>query len=264
MLKFRYNYVISKEGTMAKTFIERELDRVCSELNGKDVVQVLNEIAERSKKSLVLSAEDQSVLGAVLGAMLHKDYCDSRRLPSPNQDGLINNPRPKVLNDPLDANFIERVHAGDIPLGKTLYLDDRGRVVMDIANTDFINLSPHWQKDNFMAGCAASRTVVCALQNKELLDNPQFREFAMTMIGNAIHEAWLARENIYYDEDGNQVYTNKELNTAFVQLPADEKDKDLKHYVMARSLIEDLYKLMREKRAKMESEALTGHQPGEE
>ena len=35
-----------------------------------------------------------------------------------------------------------------------------GVLCMDIANTPFEMLSPYWQKDNFMAGCAATRSVI--------------------------------------------------------------------------------------------------------
>ena len=231
---------------MAKTFIERQLEMVTNELAGKDVYTVLNEIAERSKQNLILSEKDQSILGAVLGAILHQSYCDSRKLSEPNEDGLSNNPRLKKLEKDIDQDFIQDVKEGRIPTSPVLFIKD-GNVYMDIANTDFVNLSPYWKKDNFMAGCAATRTVITALQYKELMENPQFRECAEVLIANAIHESWIARENVYYDEYNGEVYTNQPLNTAFIQLPKDEQLKDSEHFIMAKQLVENVYALMHEK-----------------
>ncbi len=248
---------------MAKSFIERQLEMVTNELKGKDIYQVMNEIAERSKEQLVLSERDQSILGAVLGSILHAAYCESRKLPEPNENGLPNNPRLKKLDQPIDAEFVQGVLEGKIPTSSTLFIQD-GKVQMDIANTDFVNLSPYWKKDNFMAGCAATRTVITALQYKELLENPQFRECAEVLISNAIHESWIARENVYYDEYNGEVFTNQSLNTAFIQLPKDEKDKDTQHFKMAKNLIEDIYVKMKEKKQASEKpENGTNSQPGQ-
>lgn len=241
-----------------EVYVNRVLKDVSEALSGKDVYQVINEIAKRTKKNLVMSKEDQLILGGVLGAMLHSAYCKSRELPEDKRvDGLKNNPRPKVLNNAIDENFIADVKEGRIPQSKTLYLDEKGRVVMDIANTDFVNLSPYWKKDNFMAGCAAARSVLTSWEGL-MHENPIVREFVEVAVANAIHEAWIARGNVYYSEYQGQVYTNQELDTAYINLPQDEKEKDLEHYKMAKELILELEKEMEKHRA-----GKNGSQPGE-
>ena len=243
-----------------EVYINRVLKEVSEALSGKDVYQVIDEIAKRSKNSLVLSKEDQLILGGVLGAMLHSAYCKSRELPEDKRvDGLPNNPRPKVLSNAIDEQFIEAVKEGKIPMSKTLYFDEKGRVVMDIANTDFVNLSPYWKKDNFLAGCAAARSVLTSWEGL-MHENSIVREFVEVAVANAIHEAWIARGNVYYSEYQGQVYTNQELDTAYVNLPQEEKDKDLEHYKMAKQLITELAKEMEKHKASTKN----GGQPGEE
>ena len=55
-------------------------------------------------------------------------------------------------------------------------------------------------------------------------------------VANAIHESWIARGNI---KDWN-----KNLATAYVNLPENEKEKDLKHYRMATSMVDALARTM--------------------
>lgn len=243
-----------------EVYVNRVLKDVSAALSGKDVYQVINEIAKRTKRNLVMSKEDQLILGGVLGAMLHSAYCKSRELPASERvNGLPNNPRPKVLNSAIDETFIEDAKNGKIPLSNTLYFDEKGRLVMDIANTDFVNLSPYWKKDNFLAGCAAARSVLTSWEGL-MHENPVVREFVEVAVANAIHEAWIARGNVYYSEYQGQVYTNQELDTAYINLPQEEKDKDLEHYKMAKELIAELEKELE----KHKKSAKGGSQPGEE
>ena len=84
----------------------------------------MHAIIERAKKEKVISLEDQHLIGAMMGYMLHDAYCESRKLPEPNEKGLKNNPREKKLNDPLDAEFVQDVLDGKIPQSETLYVRD--------------------------------------------------------------------------------------------------------------------------------------------
>lgn len=218
------------------------LEEVSKNLKGKNAYEVIQAVAQRSN-GLVVDQKDQYLLGGILGSMLHSAYCDSRKLPEKNADGLENNPRLKEIKEPIDENFIKMVKDGVIPTSKTLFFDENGKLFMDIANTNFINLSPYWKKDNFMAGCAAARSI---LTNWEGLthESANVRKYVEIGVANAIHEAWIARGNVYYSEYNGTVYTNKELDTAYVNLSQDEKDKDLEHFVMAKNLIAEIVKEM--------------------
>ncbi|MCR5553270.1 MAG: hypothetical protein K6F08_00785 [bacterium] len=143
------------------------------------------------------------------------------------------------MTESIDEGFVEDVKSGKILQSPALYIDKYGDVIMDIANTSFLNLSPHWKKENFLAGCAATRSVLTNFEGLTHEDS-NVRIFVTVAVANAIHEAWIARGNVYYRVDGGNVYTNKELDTAYVNLPVEEQDKDLKHYQMALELIEEL------------------------
>ncbi len=207
----------------------------------QDYVAVsMGAIIERAKKERVISYEDQCLIGGMLGYMLHDAYCESRKLDKPNENGLPNNPREKKLTDPMDAEFVQAVLDGKIPQSETLYIKD-GVVCMDIANTNFVNLSPYWQKDNFMAGKTAARSVITCWDGLTH-ENPEVQKYVTIAVANGIHEAWISRDNIYYDEYQGQIYTNQQLDTAYIYLPDDEKDKDLEHMIMAKSVIGKLCK----------------------
>ena len=72
----------------------------------------MNAIIERAKKEKTISLEDQHLIGAMMGYMLHDAYCQSRKLDQPNEQGLANNPREKKLTDPMDAEFVQEVLDG--------------------------------------------------------------------------------------------------------------------------------------------------------
>ena len=245
-------------------YMKKVLGEVGLVLKQYDPVTIVDTIAKNHKNLQTLSVVEQNLLGAVLGSMLHEAYCNSRRLEKPNADGLANNPREKVLTEELDQDFVAEVLSGNVPQSKTLYIKD-GKVCMDIANTSFADLSPHWKKDNFMAGCAATRSVLTCWDGLTH-NNEAVREFVTVAVANSIHEAWIARGNVYYDKQGSQVYTNEGLATAYINLPQDEKDKDLVHYKMALDMISTLLEKMHEKNA-AESRNENGvkpAQPGDE
>ena len=210
-------------------------------LNGL-IVGILKN-AKEFEYGIVIDREDQLALGAFMGARLHQIYCDGRKLDKPNENGLNNNPRLKKLTDPMDAEFVEKVKSGEIEQSPTLFIDENGIVVMDIANTLFENLSPYWQNDNFKAGCAAARSVLTCYKLLRSKDE-NVKKAVEYSVANAIHESWIARGNIYYDVAGGNVYTNEDLETAFINLSSDEKKKDVDHIYMAQALIDEIYKEM--------------------
>lgn len=204
-----------------------------SQFNGNQA-EIIADIASRAKGSLVLPQEDQFLLGGLLGSMLHQQYCDGRRRETPTENGLPNEPRIKVLTNPMDAEFANKVLSGEIPQSATVYTV--GTVVhMDIANTPFEQLSPYWQKDNFGAGMCAARSI---LSNWEGLthSDPTVRKFVTVSVANGIHESWIGR--------GNVGEWNANLDTAYINLPVDEQAKDLTHFTMAEGLIGALVQQM--------------------
>ena len=218
--------------------------------NAGETPEILKIIAKQIETKEDLKKEDYLVLGGILGSMLHKAYCDGRKLEKPNENGLVNNPRIKTLGSQIDKEFVADVLSGKISQSPTLFVDEKGMVNMDIANTDFVHLSPYWQKDNFLAGCAAARSIATSWEGL-MHENEVVRNFVTVAVANAIHESWLARGNIYYDvveKDGKTtVYTNDNLSTAYVNLPLDEQEKDLEHVRMAQKLLEELFGLVKGK-----------------
>ncbi len=214
--------------------ITKLLSDVSARIDNCDVRNVLTEIATRSKDLKNINLNDQSTMAGILGSYLHQAYCDGRKLEKPLENGLVNNPRVKQLSDDLDQKFINDVLTGKIPTSDTLWIDN-GNVFMDIANTPFTKLSPFWQYDNFMAGSCATRSVITNWDGITH-ENPQVREYVTVAVANAIHESWIAR--------GNVGDWNKDLETAYINLPMEEKDKDLVHYQMAVQMISMLYKIM--------------------
>ncbi len=247
---------------MAKEdYMKKVLGEISTIFKTNNPAEIIDEIAKRHQDLQTLSVEEQYLLGAILGSLLHEAYCESRKLDQPNEQGLPNNPRIKKLTETIDQDFVASVIASGRTNGTTLFIQD-GVLCMDIANTPFASLSPYWQKDNFMAGCAATRSVINFWQQINS-NNPAIKEFVTVAIANAIHESWIARENVYYDQDGDTVYTNEQLATSYINLPQDEKDKDLVHYKMALDLINMLMEKMKEKNGPTSGGPSTPGQPGD-
>ena len=219
---------------MDKNYVVKTLKNATENIKGKNVTELISKIANESKDMTTISLENQTILGAILGSMLHKAYCDGRKLEAPLENGLTNNPRIKVLDNELDADFIQDVLSGKIPTSKTLWVED-GKVQLDIANTSFANLSPYWQYDNFMAGMCAARSVITNWEGMMHKD-PQVKKYVEIAVANGIHESWIARGNV---GDWNQ-----DLAIAYINLSDYEKDKDLQHYQMATKLISYLQESM--------------------
>lgn len=233
------NYIVKDVNEVTER-IKNEIKKIEDKL-GKKVefseyaALSIEAITKKAKETRVITLEDQHLIGAILGSMLHEAYCNSRKLDKPNEQGLLNNPREKKLTDPLDAEFVQDVLDGKIPQSNTLYVRD-GKVCMDIANTEFVNLSPYWKKDNYMAGKTAARSIITCWDGLNH-ENQEVKKYVTIAVANGIHEAWISRDNIYYDEYEGQIFTNAELDTAYIYLPDDEKDKDLEHMIMAKNVI---------------------------
>ena len=212
----------------------------------------LDYIYERAKSTGKITLEDQHLLGGILGSMLHESYCESRKLDKPNEQGLANNPREKKLTDPMDAEFVQEVLDGKIPQSETLYVKD-GVVCMDIANTEFIKLSPYWKKDNYMAGKTAARSVITCWDGLTH-ENPEVQKFVTVAVANSIHEAWISRGNVYYDEYQGEVFTNEELDNALIFLDEAEQKKDVEHMIMANNTIGKIVSAMHTARRAMKTD----------
>lgn len=238
-----------------------KINQILSLMTGKDTTELLDEISTRivkdGDKVSNITQIEQGILAGILGSMLHSAYCNGRRLSAQQREELsvpleiANNPRMKVLGKELDAEFVQKVLSGEIPQSPTLFVDKKGNVVMDIANRQFVELSPYWQKENFNAGEAAVRLVVA---NWDALkgNNPKIKEWVTYAVSTAIHEAWLARDNVYREETDEAVYTNAELDTAFNQLTEEEQKKDSIQLDMAMSVMDQLMSMVHDKQQKME------------
>lgn len=215
-------------------YVTEQLSAVSARMQGRNVKELLTGIATKSRNLQNIDLDDQLTMAGILGSYLHQSYCDGRKLEQPLPNGLQNEPRVKQLSNELDKKFIDDVMSGKIQTSNTLWVED-GKVNMDIANTPFTQLSPYWQYDNFMAGACATRSVITNWEGITHED-PQVRKFVSVAVANAIHESWIAR--------GNVGDWNKDLATAYVNLPEDEKAKDLVHYQMATSMVDALARTM--------------------
>ena len=220
---------------MDLNFVRNQLRKISERMEGQNVTKLISDIALKTKNLKSVELGNQLLLGGILGSFLHQAYCDGRKLENPLPNGLQNNPRIKELNEPLDEEFIADVLSGEIPTSDTLYIKD-GKVFMDIANTPFTQLSPHWQYDNFMAGTCAARSVITNWEGIKSF-NPWIRKHVEIAVANGIHEAWIAR--------GNVGDWNKDLQVAYINLSNEEQAKDVVHYNMAKTMITTLTKTIR-------------------
>lgn len=94
----------------------------------------------------------------------------------------------------------------------------KGTDQVDIANTNFEDLPADWQKENHEAAIV----VVDILNKYENLDLT--KEETYNAVGDEIHKAWLTR---------NSWAAGGELDVPFVDLPQNEKDKDINQIIIA-------------------------------
>lgn len=194
----------------------------------QEQIKIIKNVAETAaaRDSASLTVEEQLLLGEIMGSELHDDWRESRK----KEDGTFE-PRWKALTENMDKQFCEDILTGRVIKPNTIRVNQEGVLELDIANTPFSQLSPFWRADNFMAGCSAVRSIITNWKglthpNKEITD------FVVVGVANAIHEAWISR--------GNVKDYNKELQTAYIFLDPSEKQKDLKHYKIALTLVSNL------------------------
>lgn len=211
-------------------------------LKVKEPYIIIDEIAKKTQETGVLIDYDRQLLAGILGAKLHKVYCDGRKLDKPNEQGLPNNPRLKTLDSELDKEFvlnfkeqtIKTIQEGNQPDFSTLFFKD-GNVVMDIANTDFANLSPYWQKENYLAGDTAVCLILSNWQGLKHRDKI-VRNFVEIAVASAIHECWKSRGNVSKTKD----WDNSILARPYKELSLEEANKDSVQMHMAKALLEEI------------------------
>lgn len=156
----------------------------------------MSEIATTSEaQQTSLEVIDQAVNG--LASAYHEDWRKTRL----QEDGTFE-PREKETKDEA-------------------WIAAHGSNMVDIANTSYDDLPNDWQEEN---RDAAHFMVDFMLQNdgKIELSDPVQRNQA----GEAVHSAWLSRENNSWAQGGN-------LDKPFDQLTGEEQDKDIRQVEIA-------------------------------
>lgn len=134
------------------------------------------------------------------------------RRPRLREDGTYE-PRWKKIKD---ESFVEEMKKND-SLPEYIRINENGEYEIDIANTCYFNLSKDWQEENRLAGEVVARLVESG------------KDYSEAEVGEIIHSEWLARNS--WAKDG-------ELGVPFAELPADEQEKDLVQYRIAKKMAE--------------------------
>ena len=158
-------------------------------------------------------------LATLIASELHEDWRKTRL----NADGTYE-PRWKKV---LDEEFAKSLDVDNLPANFRVF---EGTLEIDIANSNFEQLSPDKQEENF----EAAKVCVDILFDKE---NYQTKE----EIGEKIHAEWLSR-NEWGRED-------EVLSKPFIELPVEEQNKDIDQYKIALMVFE---KLKQKQKAKEE------------
>ena len=138
---------------------------------------------------------------------LHSDWRKTRLKP----DGTYE-PRWKTIKD---RKFIEKLDNKNLPAN--IRITENGYEI-DIANSEYKDLSPDWQKENYEAG-----KVVAGLVIRNRTENLSYND-----VGNEIHKEWL-RRNTWAKND-------EILSKPFEELPLEEKEKDVDQFRVARKI----------------------------
>lgn len=105
-----------------------------------------------------------------------------------------------------------------------VWIIKHGTNEVDIANTTFENLPSDWQAENYSAA-----TVVVEILDRQEKPLDLTDQETYNAVGDEIHKAWLAR---------NTWAVGGELDHPFVDLPQNEKDKDIDQIVVAQKVLE--------------------------
>ncbi len=117
-----------------------------------------------------------------------------------------------------DGTFEGRVK----PTKDEAWIAGHGTDQVDIANTEYVDLPEDWQAENK----AAAEVIVGILSESHEAPDLSDEEH-ISMVGEKIHTAWLAR---------NEWAKGGDLDVPFKDLPADEQAKDINQLKIALSL----------------------------
>lgn len=177
-----------------------------------------------------LKEEEKCLLGTIVGFVMHKDFCNNRKLKRKNRNGFYCKAKIKELNTEADKDFVLSVLNKEREESKTLFIKD-DKVFMDIANTSFFDLSPYWHNENVMAGYT-SLNILLEKWEKITSKNKKTREKAQVDCLKQIHSAWVERNG----------KNNKKLCVDFDFLSKEEQNKDLMLYEKTKEIINILIK----------------------
>lgn len=142
-----------------------------------------------------------------VASALHENWRKTRL----REDGTFE-PRWKPTKD---SDF-DKKYEGVESLPSHLRRTADGKLEIDIANACFSQLSAAWQEEN-----RAAAEVAVKLVEREKSEG---KKIPWLEIGNVIHDAWLER---------NSSAKDGELGVPFVDLPQNEKDKDIDQFLVA-------------------------------
>ena len=165
------------------------------------------------------------MMSSAIAFNFHKEFCCKRKLKNINKNGLLNRTKVKELNTDKDKNFVLQVLNGKIKTSNTLFIKE-GKVFMDIANTNFVNLSPYWQDENIMASYNALNNVLSSWQELTSEDESVRKKQELSII-KSIHLFWIARN----------CKSNKKLCVDFDLLPKEEQEKDILLFEKTKEII---------------------------
>jgi len=153
------------------------------------------------KESLPLrEAEDKNKMTMETASSFHNDW----RSPRKQEDGSYE-PRDKALiRKDGKEKWVNKKDIGNYEVLKE----------QDIANTDFKDLDPHWQKENL----EAAKVAVDLVSSHE----GEFDERFIEEASSKVHDEWLKRNDWVFNKD----YGNPVLAKPYRGLPEEEKDKD--------------------------------------
>lgn len=121
---------------------------------------------------------------------------------------------------PTKGSDFDKKYEGFENLPSHLRRTADGKLEIDIANACFSQLSAAWQEEN-----RAAAEVAVKLVEREKSEG---KKIPWLEIGNVIHDAWLERNS--WAKDGA-------LGVPFIDLPQNEKDKDINQFLVAYDMV---------------------------
>jgi len=178
-----------------------------------------------SEKKIFVSQDVKKFLGYEVGSRLHDDWKEDNR------------PKDENARQGYEARWKPAKTDGYVPgpgLEEVVREVD-GVLEIDIDNMSFEGLSGHWENDNLEAGKTALALVIRKIAKEGSIGFDEIMGFSnedMEELGDAIHEAWMART-----EKGDW---NKEQFVPYSELPRGEQEKDLKHVKVTMQTLKEI------------------------